>query len=75
MPSMDLEKLLEDAGVKQDKIDQILAVMKLSKKEKAKKVSTIKDQIIAVKLAMRLEKDWKKKAELAAWVISLESEE
>lgn len=72
----DFIKILEDVGISKEKInDVVLAVEGLEKKAPGVlgyDVDNLAGQVTAIKLAMDKEIDWRKKAELAARIISLE---
>jgi hypothetical protein len=76
MSDIDIIKILEDSGVDKDKIDQVVASISAMKSSQPADtrydMENYNGQVTAVKLAMDKETDWRKKAELAARLISLE---
>lgn len=76
MSDIDIIKILEDSGLDKDKIDEVVSAigsMKKSLPDDARyDMESYSGQVTAVKLAMDKETDWRKRAELAARLISLE---
>lgn len=74
--SENLIKILQDVGIDKDKINDVLSAMEVTKKKRpdapSSNVDSLVGQVTAIKLAMDKETDWRKKAELAARIISLE---
>lgn len=76
MADINIIKILEDAGVDKEKIDEVItsiSSMKGAQPSDARyDIDNYNGQVTAVKLAMDKEPDWRKRAELAARLISLE---
>lgn len=76
MANIDIIKILEDAGLDKEKIDEV--VTSISSMKGVQPADTRYDmdnyngQVTAIKLAMDKETDWRKRAELASRLISLE---
>lgn len=76
MTDINISKIMEDAGIEPEKIDEVVSFIKNMKEEKPSdnqfNLDHIHGQTTALKMAMDKEPDWRKRASLAARILSLE---
>lgn len=76
MAETNISKILEDCGISSDKINDVMSSLDQMKKKNpsspAVDLENFEGQVTALKMAMQNETDWRRRASLAAKILSFE---